>query len=337
MNNSERERFWNTLCSLDGIDAIEDSKKLQETIIYPKKIYRYRPVSVRSLEALKNNKLYFSTSDYYDDPFDTFINVRIKDIRPNLVGIQNANDADFVKIVTVLAKEFGGVELNPDIAQTVGKQLKEMTMIQQNADALEIYFRNIRNEIKKDTLSVCFSESPFNETLWLKYADQHKGFSVEYDLHDETKRLCGKQEKCQNCGVNNKGMSLYPMYYSDEMYDATRFAQFLAACKQFGNDLTEETYKKLQILFGNQAWEREKITLIKKSCHKYDEEWRMIIHDSMPMPVVNEWIPSAIYLGLNMETSEMDLISEIARNAGVEKVYKCIITDDGRLDAVLVN
>lgn len=337
MNNSERERFWNTLCSLDGIDVIEDSKKLQETIVYPKNIYRYRPVSVRSLEALKNNKLYFSTSNYYDDPFDTFINVRIKDIRPSLTGIQNADDTDFVKIVTVLAKEFGGVELNSDIAQTIVKQLKEVTMIQQNADALETYFRNIRNEIKKETLSVCFSESPFNETLWLKYADQHKGFSVEYDLYDDTKRLCGKQDKCKNCGVNNMGMSLYPMYYSDEMYDATRFAQFLAACKQFGNNLTEETYKKLQILFGNQAWEREKITLIKKSCHKYDEEWRMIINGSMPTPVVNEWIPSAIYLGLNMETSEMDLISEIARNAGVEKVYKCIITDDGKLDAILIN
>lgn len=129
MNNSERERFWNTLCSLDGIDAIEDSKKLQETIVYPKNIYRYRPVSVRSLEALKNNKLYFSTSNYYDDPFDTFINVRIKDIRPNLTGIQNADDTDFVKIVTVLAKEFGDVELNPDIAQTIVKQLKEVTMI----------------------------------------------------------------------------------------------------------------------------------------------------------------------------------------------------------------
>lgn len=127
------------------------------------------------------------------------------------------------------------------------------------------------------------------------------------------------------------------MYYSDEMYDATRFAQFLAACKQYGNNLTEETYKKLQILFGNQAWEKEKITLIKKNCHKYDEEWRMIIPTPMPSPVVNEWIPSAIYLGLNMEPSEMDLILDIAKIAGVEKIYKCIITDDGKLDAVQID
>lgn len=195
MNDSEREKFWNTLCSLDGKDIIEDIKKLQETIVYPKKIYRYRAVTVKSLEALKNNKLYFSTANYYDDPFDTFINVRIREIRPSLAGLQNADDADVLKIVTVLAKEFNGVELKPDIAQTVVKQLKEMTMTPQNVDALEAYFRNIRNEIKKEILSVCFSESPFNESLWLKYADQHKGFSVEYDLYDDKKRLCGVESR----------------------------------------------------------------------------------------------------------------------------------------------
>lgn len=337
MNDLERERFWNTICSLDGIDVREDSKKLQETIISPKKIYRYRPISVRSLEALKNNKLYFSTANYYDDPFDTFINVRIKEIRSILAMIQNADSFDLVKIITILAKEFGGIELNQNTAQTIVKQIKEPTMIQQNIDVLENYFRNIRNEIKKETLSVCFSESPLNETLWLKYGDQHKGFSVEYDLYDDNKMLCGKQENCKNCGVNIMGLSLYPIYYSDEMYDATKFAQFLAACKQFGNNLPNEIYKKLQELFGNQVWEREKITLIKKTCHKYDEEWRMIINGSISSPFFYKWIPSAIYLGLNMESSEMYFISDIAKNAGIENIYKCIITDEGRLDAVLVN
>ena len=33
------------------------------------------------------------------------------------------------------------------------------------------------------------------------------------------------------------------------------------------------------------------------------------------------WIPSAIYLGLNMETSEMDLISEIDRNLLMELMH----------------
>lgn len=59
MNNKEREKFWKTLCSLKGVNIPEDEKILSETIIYPSKIYRYRPVSKRTLDALKNNELFF--------------------------------------------------------------------------------------------------------------------------------------------------------------------------------------------------------------------------------------------------------------------------------------
>lgn len=41
---------------------------------------------------------------------------------------------------------------------------------------------SLRDEVKKDTWSVCFSENGFNEVLWLKYADQHRGFVQIYDL-----------------------------------------------------------------------------------------------------------------------------------------------------------
>lgn len=75
MNDLERENFWNTLCSLDGKNIEDDINKLNATIIYPQKLYRYRPVTTSTLEALNSNKLYFSTANYYDDPFDTFINV----------------------------------------------------------------------------------------------------------------------------------------------------------------------------------------------------------------------------------------------------------------------
>ena len=42
----------------------------------------------------------------------------------------------------------------------------------------------MRDKIKKDTWSVCFSENGFNESPWLKYADQHRGFALMYDLEN---------------------------------------------------------------------------------------------------------------------------------------------------------
>lgn len=51
MNNFERERFWQTLCSLKGINIESDIKQLNKVINYPRYIYRYRTVNTQNLEA----------------------------------------------------------------------------------------------------------------------------------------------------------------------------------------------------------------------------------------------------------------------------------------------
>ena len=82
MDDNDRQIFWETLCSLEGKDILKDSKILEKAIKIPKYLYRYRPVNLKSIEALRYNKMYFSTSNYYDDPFDTFIHVDLR-------GMQN--------------------------------------------------------------------------------------------------------------------------------------------------------------------------------------------------------------------------------------------------------
>ena len=75
MNSQERESFWNTLISLPGEDIQAEYQQLYNTIKLPKYLYRYRPVNMKSLEVLRNNRLYFSSVNYYDDLFDTFLHI----------------------------------------------------------------------------------------------------------------------------------------------------------------------------------------------------------------------------------------------------------------------
>ncbi|MDE6685880.1 MAG: hypothetical protein K2K17_01025 [Lachnospiraceae bacterium] len=63
MNDEARKLFWDTLCSLKGINLEEDRDLLSKTIDFPKYIYRFRTVDERTLNALRENKLYFSTSN----------------------------------------------------------------------------------------------------------------------------------------------------------------------------------------------------------------------------------------------------------------------------------
>lgn len=40
MDSQARKKFWETLCSLDGIDVKQDEQKLVDAMQYPRYLYR---------------------------------------------------------------------------------------------------------------------------------------------------------------------------------------------------------------------------------------------------------------------------------------------------------
>lgn len=332
MNSQERELFWQTLCALKT-NGEQDVQKLLQTLKLPKYLFRYRPVSMNSLEALRSNKLYFSSANYYDDPFDTFLHIDIERIRDEyLSAFQTPENTAAVieQVIPIVADNLPAEQIAQITVENVTKALSQGLLENFLNSALAL-----RDEVKKDTWSVCFSENGFNETLWLKYADQHKGFVQIYDLEDNDNFLCGKQEKCVNCGIRNYGTPLYPIYYSDIPYDATNFAKIVMLHKL--EELTGKPIpQQLYALMGSCLWEREKTTLIKKKYHEYDEEWRMITGCIMKPPVMMEWRPNGIILGLRMGQAEENLVISMAKEAGIKNIYKSYIDSQNRLNAMLL-
>ena len=76
MNNDERKVFWDVLCNAQDT-SLECIKEIQKAIKRPDFLCRFRSVNENTLIQLQENKLYYSSADYYDDPFDTFIHVDI--------------------------------------------------------------------------------------------------------------------------------------------------------------------------------------------------------------------------------------------------------------------
>ena len=62
----------------------------------------------------------------------------------------------------------------------------------------------------------------------------------------------------------------------------------------------------------------------------------MITGCIMPPPVMMEWIPSGIILGLRMEAAEENLVVSMAKEAGIKQIYKSYIDAKNQLNAVLV-
>lgn len=334
MDLQERELFWQTLCSLKGENLQEDVQQLKDKIKFPKFLYRYRPVNMNSLEALRTNKLYLSTANYYDDPFDTFLHINIEIIKEAYLKAFNTRESTEA-IVEGLKSLFA-----KDLTEEQLKQLTVENILDAKKHGLIEKFLSaalsLRDELKKETWSACFSENGFNESLWLKYADKHKGFALIYDLEKDENFLCGKQEKCKNCGIRNFGTLLYPIHYSNIPYDATEVAKSVMLNK-VGELAKVKIPEQLYQGMGNGFWERKRITLIKKECHRYDEEWRIITNCIMKPPVMMEWIPSGIILGLRMDVAEENLVISMAREAGIKNIYKSFINPKNELDAFPVN
>ena len=292
MNIKEREDFWKTLLSANNES---DLLKVQSNIKYPDKFYRYRFVNIRTLNALSENKLYFSTSNYYDDPFDSFIHINYKEIKEKFKSktqeIQN-------KIITS--------------------------------------FQKTREMIRQNLWSVCFTENYYNENLWLKYADSHKGIVLEYDsdkLRKKKMKLLFDKFDTETIDATPNDFYIYPVVYSDQVYDATTFAtnlMLLSAMKSLKCYSNSEIEKLVSI--ETFMWEIKKILLNKRIVHHYDEEWRLILtnsylieEDLQPYVKIK---PTTIILGLNISKDDKKAVLIAAEKAGINDIEQIIIDDN---------
>ncbi len=338
MNKEEIEDYWNTLCSFTGKDSQKEAQLLSDKILYPNFLFRYRTVNNNNLEALRTNKIYLSQASKYDDPFDTFLHIDFsrlcQEFEENYKSMQRIEDLSSVlkKIFSYSDQDILSKNMKLFTSPINLKKLHENGL----KEKFLSYTLPIRTKIQEKVCSACFSENGFNEVLWLKYADMHKGFVLMYDLTNTDKFICGKKKECENCPIKQKGVSIYPVYYSDKPYDATEFAKTIMA--EEISDIFKIPLEKIMMNgFKSSIWEVEKNSLIKKECHKYDQEWRMIANCSITPPVTVEWIPDSVILGLRTTAVDAKLIVSMAKQAGIKNIYQSFIDMDNRLNAFKIS
>ncbi|WP_407398188.1 hypothetical protein [Anaerovibrio sp.] len=314
MDSIEREEFWKALCKIQD-DLPEHIHELVATIKHPQYLCRFRSVNESSLQQLQENKLFFSSADYYDDPFDTFIHVdfaRIKALYKITRDILKTNNPD-------------GDVLFKNVAQIVGISAEQFVNNLKNDEfdlsSFVYNINHIRTTIQKLLFSICFCEDELNETLWIKYANNYKGFSLVYDVRDEKTFLCGIEDRCKDCKLMSERPYIYPVYYSAVPYDATQYA---LACLLTGKSLPSQFGK---VLRDASIWQAERISLIKKKCHEYDQEWRMIRPEMMSKRTYIKMKPHKIILGLKMPDYERMLVISAARLAGISTIEELYIND----------
>lgn len=318
MNNTERKAFWDVLCKTRG-NAPEDLQALVAAIKTPEHLCRFRSVSENSLLQLQENKLYYSSADHYDDPFDTFIHVdfsRVRALYETLTNLIKSDSPDFRNSLEALEPVIG------ICAEKFLDTLKENPL---DLSSFPERIKQIRTIIQKNLFSICFCEDALNETLWLKYANNYRGFSLVYDVKDKSTYLCGKEDVCKNCRSMIEIPSVYPVHYTEDSYDATQFA---LACLLWGGDVPRQV---AELSYKAVMWEAERVSLVKKKCHEYDHEWRMIRPSMMPDRTCIKMKPSKVILGLRMPEYERLLVISAAKVAGIDNIEELYIDELDRL------
>lgn len=324
MDANGRKAFWDALLNVK-LDNPQSIEALRQAATPPRLLCRFRPVSEKSLLQLQENKLYYSSADYYDDPFDTYFYIDLTNLKRFVETLKQLLAGKNESIMK-------GVEAVAPLLNVSSESLvQSLTHTVPDFSELRGQLEVIRKDIQKQLFSICFCENPCNETLWLKYADNHRGFVQIYDLSCETTFLCGKEEICRNCPSGQHPPQFYPVFYSDERYDASKFA---LGCRMM-QDTHWGTLAPLvqQLILKDMAWEVERISLIKKKCHEYDQEWRMLRPQIACGRTYVKMRPCRVIAGLRMPEYQCRLVHSAATVAGISDIRKMYIDDSDRLNS----
>lgn len=229
----------------------------------PSKLYRYRKFDEHWKSNIFDQTVYLSKPMMFNDPYD--VSIRLDSDR-------------FMSVVW---------------GQNIGKHHHKRKFID-NKIKLEMKSQMKRmNSYFKEKLKVaCFSEEKDSILMWSHYADNHKGFCIEYDTQKNT--LFRK--------------AALPVLYKDERYDATNC---LITCSS--------NISINAVLFKSKVWD-------------YEKEWRIFgttdfFCNEIDVLDMSNCI-TAIYLGAMVQDNEkIKEIDEWGKKYNIP-IYRMKLSDD---------
>lgn len=185
----------------------------------PQKLYKYQSFNNYALKNLKNNIIYFSNPNSFNDPFDTLQDIKVKTLDNNRAKdlffsnrplrepfeqIENSTikTEDIYEVLKLLIQSFEtygpllsqrlGIHLSTLIHHIDTETLEEIGYDHLCAHIPVLYYEIINaainasiqhvRELKSDPKGVaCFSETVDNILMWAYYANGHTGFCLEFD------------------------------------------------------------------------------------------------------------------------------------------------------------
>ena len=280
----------------------------------PKRLYKYRSCKDEHISAFEKDELWLSTSDLFNDPFDTLIQYDEGKIRSAFDCILQPDIFD--AMLNHLAA--GGEMAEPvnhliDPAEIESMRVKAAEVLSFGKKFVpskeqmihliiqrEAYLTLLPKIAQRFSSVACFSEKIDSILMWSHYSYNHTGFALGYDLRPLL-------------FPNDKNVGLFPVVYSEKRYNAEEFLLYL-----FGS-LMQIPVKEADKMSST------KLLLYKSKEWQYEREWRIIksgasnLFEGHSEPITLR--PNSIYYGCQISQKNYQRIHEIALRKNLEEHF----------------
>ena len=314
----------------------------------PSKLFKFRECNENNIQAFSNKQVWFATASKMNDDFDSllFCDVdRIKrDFDDQFDHDGNLKIYDFLKAGGKIPDNFIN-QLGQEYIQKFLENIRKLTdeEIHKTSVDLKIYlekeFNNqypfVSEVVQRVTKFSSFSEDINSPSMWGHYAAKSTGFALAYDFRN------GKYNDCSICpklGIScfsPKTHEIFPVVYSDTLFDSTEYANYLMQYAILIHQLQKLNLEKdligkiLNTVICNDVFMHTKILLQKSTAWKEEKEWRMTINYDSPSYSSDQVAnvlkkPCALYLGRKISRNNELILRNIAYQQRIP-VYKMSI------------
>lgn len=273
------------------------------------------------LDALRTEKLYFSTALGYNDPYDTLMYVDYEKLFWRITSSWSDMDQYIERLreKNLEKAAFAQLITSPENPHFRDLQIRFLYYVANEVDMLK---RKLRENIK----GICFSTDMETNLMWAHYACNHSGIALCYDRLDLTQKPCYSSSRKE---IKNRFV-LEPIHYCDKRPDATDFIEAYVMeiirnqSRQGDADVvTDWPPVRIQTV--------KDIILTKDASWSYEQEVRLIPRNmefEIPKDIQYMKIkPRAIILGAKMDERCREEVVRIAQSLGDVALYRAMLND----------
>lgn len=287
------EQFVEMLFPLDVKQLNIEGAYLLKHRNLPRSIFKYRSVNESSLKNLEDGTIWLADPKSLNDPYDCAHTIDMDGLSqdlwrrmpPQLAAqlpaerftsdvvsqLSSSADPEGFLIDTLLSNEpFEKREKGKEAMREVMRTLHE-GMVREYSDGLKSAFK------------LCsFSERLDSTLMWSHYANYHKGFCIEYDVS-------------AFLPTDYRSRFLYPVIYTDRLYDAT---------PHFMKGVDADSFNNLHLNLAG---------LYKAIDWSYEREWRLLFANEMlkEAQAYSMGKAKAVYLGSHISREDQDCLTSV--------------------------